>query len=150
VLQLHTPPTRPREPWQMAGPIFLMLWTCFCGCEMQQAETFVDLSLAAVSNCHLLHVCEHVRWARSTFTNQQQPLLFWEMELPAPTLMLPPGRAPCAGCAAKRFLISAAIVMNACSTLLESLADVSRKGMPSSFAKSCTGGFSASAAGLVR
>ena len=50
--------------------------------------------------------------------------------------MLPPGRA--CGWLARRVLISDAMVMNACSTLLESLADVSRKGMPSSFAKSCT------------
>lgn len=36
-----------------------------------------------------------------------------------------------------RFLISAAIVMNACSTLVAFLADVSRNGMPSWFAYSC-------------
>lgn len=35
------------------------------------------------------------------------------------------------------FLISAAIVKNACSTLTESLALVSRKGIPSSSAKAC-------------
>lgn len=36
-----------------------------------------------------------------------------------------------------RFLISAAIVMNACSTLVAFFADVSRNGMPSWFAYSC-------------
>ena len=36
-----------------------------------------------------------------------------------------------AGACAIRALISAAMVMKACSTLVESLADVSRKGMPS-------------------
>lgn len=36
-----------------------------------------------------------------------------------------------------RFLISAAMVMNACSTLVAFFADVSRKGMPSWSAYSC-------------
>lgn len=36
-----------------------------------------------------------------------------------------------------RFLISAAIVMNACSTFVAFLADVSRNGMPNWFAYSC-------------
>jgi hypothetical protein len=35
------------------------------------------------------------------------------------------------------FLISAAIVKKACSTLMESLALVSRKGIPSSSANAC-------------
>jgi hypothetical protein len=48
------------------------------------------------------------------------------------------------GWLAMRFLISAAIVMNACSTLDEFLALVSRNGMPISSANACGGAESSS------
>jgi hypothetical protein len=43
------------------------------------------------------------------------------------------------GCDAMRFLISDAIVMNACSTLVAFFADVSRNGMPISSANAFAG-----------
>jgi hypothetical protein len=65
---------------------------------------------------------------------QQQELLFCDISPPPPTFT--PCVRGCAGPVANLFLISSAIVINACSTLLLSFAEVSKKGMPSSFAKS--------------
>ena len=65
------------------------------------------------------------RCARAAPPRAQQQLLFCvAMDLPSPGLMVLAGLFS-AGSRAMRFLISAAIVMNACSTLLALLAEVS-------------------------
>lgn len=68
------------------------------------------------------------------------------LHLPPQTLCSPkhpqqmqrrPGHTSNPAVPAHLFLISAAMVMNACSTLVEFLAEVSKKGMPISSAKAC-------------